>query len=67
MNFERVNGNAYCEISDCGEYTVAAVGSAAGWTFEPWRGKENLGVGMEAEAAREVCRAHAAQFEAAAA
>ena len=61
MNFTRIDD--YYERSDCGRYTVCAIGGARGWRFESWCGKEHLAADfMEAEAAREHCRVHAAEM-----
>lgn len=54
MKFERKS--PYHEASDCGRYTVCAIGPKP-YRFESWRGKENLAVNLDsAAAAREVCR-----------
>jgi hypothetical protein len=67
MNFKRGKDQdgrmGEYEISECLRYTVCRVGSARGYRYEAWFGKENLAVDfMQAEPAREHCRVHAAQL-----
>jgi len=62
MTFTRLKDNKYCERSECGQYTVCAIGGADGFRFEGWFGKQQLEpVNLAtAEEAREVCRQHKA-------
>lgn len=58
VTFKRAS--SYHEASDCGGYTVCAIGGRDGVKFEAWRGKQQLAVNLEtAEEAREVCRVDA--------
>lgn len=58
MTFKRAS--KYHEVSDCGGYTVCAIGGKDGVKFEAWHGKQMLQANLEtAEEAREVCRADA--------
>lgn len=54
MKFERKS--RYHEASDCGRYTVCAIGPKP-YRFEAFRGKQCLAYNLDsAAAAREICR-----------
>lgn len=61
MKFERVTD--WCELSDCGAYTVAAAKVDDRFAFSAFRGKEMLGVYKTAAAARAVCKQHRENHE----
>lgn len=54
-----IRRSKYHEESDIGGYTVCAVGSEDGLTFEAWRGREQIAVRLKtAEEARAICVQH---------
>lgn len=64
MKFVRESKSSYYELSECGRYTVCAIGGKDGWRYEAWCGKEQIAVGLEkAEEARAVCANHAGRHD----
>ena len=57
MNWTQIS--PYCLRSEDGAYTVCKIGGDSGFTYETWRGKEQLAVGMQtAEIAKSLALSH---------
>lgn len=56
MKWDRVGD--WCELTECGRYTVAASKLDDRYGFTAFHGKEILGTFRSADEARERCRAH---------